>query len=142
MTQSRSAPPRRNAPPRAGATPAGARAHAKAASAKNITTPLGPIVVIAGCTLVSIVLTVIAIGQSAGSTDEVSLVAVAAWVVGSVLGLLAFSWFRSADMGCRAEPRYVEPGWRPRRIAVWLAVVGWIAGSFGAFLVAEALARR
>ena len=143
MTAPKPAAPRRMSAPPPIATghrrPAG---QAKSGYQRDVTTPLKPIIVLAVCTLVALVLVIVAFSQSAGTTDRVSGVAVLAWVVGSVLGLLVFAWFRSADVGCRSEPRYVEPGWRPRRVAVWLAVVGWTAGSLGAFLVAEALARR
>ena len=142
MTASRSAPQRKGPPPKGGAKPGGAAAVAKARTGRDVSTPLLPIAVVGGCAAIAVVLVATALGQHAGTTGNVSTTAAIAWIIGSVVGLLAFSWFRSVDMGCRAEPRYVEPSWRPRLLAIWIAVVGWVAGSIGAFLVAEALARR
>jgi hypothetical protein len=42
----------------------------------------------------------------------------------------------------RSTGTYEEPTWKPRTVAAGLAVAGWLAGSAGAYLVAEAVARR
>jgi hypothetical protein len=139
MTVSRSAPPRKGPPSKVGSRSNVPGARSKGRPGRDISTPLGPVAMVGACAVIACVLVLIAFAQGAGTTDSVSALAALSWIVGSVIGLLAF---RSVDMGCRAEIRYVEPSWRPRLIALWLAVVGWLGGSVGAFFVAEALARR
>ena len=104
--------------------------------------PVIPIVMLAITAIAAITLTIAAILDDAGRTDEISTAAVLAWALGSFLGLVVFAWFGSLDARRRATGRYVEPEWRPRAIGVALAVVGWLAGATGAFLVAQAVARR
>jgi hypothetical protein len=104
--------------------------------------PVIPIVMLAITTLAAITLTIGAVLDDAGRTDEISTAAVLAWAFGSFLGLVVFAWFGSLDARRRATGRYVEPEWRPRAIGVTLAVLGWLAGAAGAFLVAQAVARR
>jgi len=108
----------------------------------DVSTPTIPIILIAGCALISMALTGRAFMDHAGSTDSVSMLAFGSWIVGSFLGLIAFTFFRSKDLSCQAEPRYVEPSWRPRLVAVLVACMGWFSGLVGAFFVAQALARR
>jgi hypothetical protein len=105
-------------------------------------TPLIPILMLALTTVTAIGLVAFAIGQDAGQTDEISGPAALAWVFGAVLGLLIFAWFGLLDSVRRSTGSYEEPAWKPRTVAAVLAVAGWVAGSAGAFLVAEAVARR
>lgn len=107
-----------------------------------VTTPIRPLVGIVLCGLVAVVLALLAFSDDAGQTDEVSTVALIAWITGSVIGLLFFAWFRSADAKCQASSRYLEPAWRPRLVAFYVTAIGWIAGSAGAVFVAEAVARQ
>ena len=90
----------------------------------------------------AVALVVSAIGEDAGQTDEISGAAALAWAIGALLGLLIFAWFGLLDSVRRSTGDYEEPTWKPRTVAAALAVVGWVAGSAGAFLVAEAVARR
>jgi hypothetical protein len=107
-----------------------------------VSTPLIPIVMLALTTITAVGLVVFAIGEDAGQTDEISGPAALAWVFGAVLGLLIFAWFGLLDSVRRSTGSYEEPTWKPRTVAAVLAVAGWVAGSAGAFLVAEAVARR
>jgi hypothetical protein len=107
-----------------------------------VTTPIRPLVGIVFCGLVAVVLAFLAFSDDAGQTDEVSTVALVAWIIGSVIGLLFFAWFRSADAKCQANSRYLEPAWRPRLVALYATAIGWIAGSAGAIFVAQAVARQ
>jgi hypothetical protein len=138
MTTRASAPP-----PRGGANvELSGRASKTGGYRPHVSSPLLPIVAIGACAVLAIVLTLVGWSGGAGSTESISGVALAAWVIGSVGGLVCFSWFRSIDVGRRAEPRYIEPAWRPRTVAVWVTLIGWAAGSFGALMVAQAVARR
>jgi uncharacterized BrkB/YihY/UPF0761 family membrane protein len=105
-------------------------------------TPLIPIFMLALTALTAFALVAYAIGKDAGQTDEISDPAALAWVFGALLGLLIFAWFGLLDSVRRSTGNYEEPAWKPRTVAAVLAVVGWVAGSAGAFLVAEAVARR
>ncbi len=105
-------------------------------------TPLIPVVMLALTALTAVGLVAYAIGEDAGQTDEISGPAALAWVFGAVLGLLIFAWFGLLDSVRRSTGSYEEPAWKPRTVAAVLAVAGWVAGSAGAFLVAEAVARR
>jgi hypothetical protein len=80
--------------------------------------------------------------EGAGDTSEISPAAALGWAFGSVIGLLVFAWFGWLDAGRRSAGSYVEAAWRPRALSVVLAVSGWLIGSVGAFLVAQAIARR
>jgi Na+-driven multidrug efflux pump len=104
--------------------------------------PVVPLVMLAVTTSVALVMVAVAALEGAGDTNDISLAALLGWVFGSVLGLLLLAWFGWLDAGRRSTGRYVEPEWRPRTIGVVLAVSGWLIGSFGAFLVAQAIARR
>ena len=105
-------------------------------------TPLIPVLMLVLTTVTAVGLVAFAIGEDAGQTDEISGPAALAWVFGAVLGLLIFAWFGLLDSVRRSTGSYEEPTWKPRTVAAVLAVAGWVAGSAGAFLVAEAVARR
>jgi len=105
-------------------------------------TPIVPIIMLVVTTVTAIGLVAFAIGEDAGQTDEISGAATLAWAFGSLLGLLLFAWFGLLDSSRRSTGNYVEPTWKPRTVAAVLAVAGWVAGSAGAYLVAEAVARR
>jgi hypothetical protein len=105
-------------------------------------TPVVPTVMLVVTTVAAVALVAFAIGEDAGQTDEISGAAVLAWSFGSLLGLLIFAWFGLLDSVRRSTGSYLEPTWKPRTIAAGLAVAGWVAGSAGAYLVAEAVARR
>jgi hypothetical protein len=79
--------------------------------------------------------------SGAGETADFPIGAFLGWLCGSVVSLLGFAWFRSADASRRLNPLYVEPGWRPGRVVTVLALMGLLAGSLGAILVARAVAR-
>ena len=104
--------------------------------------PMVPVIMLAVTTLAAVAMAVAAFADGAGGTSEISNEAVMAWLIGSVLGLLVFAYFGTLDARRRATGRYVEPTWSPRTISAALTVAGWIAGSTGAFLVAQAVARR
>ncbi|MCD9623281.1 hypothetical protein [Rhabdothermincola salaria] len=104
--------------------------------------PVIPIAMLAITTMAAVVLTIGALVDGAGSTDDISTAALLAWAFGSFLGLMEFAWFGTLDARRRATGRYVEASWKPRTVALALAVVGWLAGAGGAFLVAQAVARR
>ena len=104
--------------------------------------PVVPLVMLAVTTSASLVMVIVAIVEGAGDTNDISLVAVLGWAFGSVLGLLLLAWFGWLDAARRSTGHYVEPQWRPRTVGIVLAVTGWLIGSVGAFLVAQAIARR
>jgi heme/copper-type cytochrome/quinol oxidase subunit 1 len=106
------------------------------------TSPRIPVLMLLITAMSSVLFLVGAITDEAGSTDEVSAPAVFAWLFGSMFGLLIYAWFGLLDSVRRSTGFYEEPSWRPRVVAAVLATVGWLAGSAGAFLVAEAVARR
>lgn len=93
-------------------------------------------------TIAALVMVVGAALDGAGDTNDISPPAALGWALGSVVGLLVFAWFGWLDAGRRSTGRYIEPQWRPRTVSVVLAVSGWLIGSLGAFLVAQAIARR
>jgi hypothetical protein len=107
-----------------------------------VRTPLIPVVMLVLTTVTAVALFAYAIGEDAGQTDEISGPAALAWAFGALLGLLIFAWFGLLDSVRRSTGEYEEPSWKPRTVAAVLAVTGWVAGSAGAFLVAEAVARR
>ena len=78
----------------------------------------------------------------AGETAVISPIAVVGWVLGGVVGLLTFAWYRSVDSGRQSDPHYVDRAWRPRRVASVLAVMSWLAGIGCALLIASSWARR
>jgi hypothetical protein len=94
------------------------------------------------CASAALVLGYVAASGGAGTTDEISAAAALCWVVGSVLALLAFALFRGSNAARQTNRMYVEPSWRPMLVATTAAVIGLAAGTYGAFLVAEAVARR
>lgn len=104
--------------------------------------PVVPLVMLAITTIAALVMVVGAALEGAGDTNEISTPAVLGWAIGSMIGLLVFAWFGWLDAGRRSAGHYVEPQWRPRTVSVVLAVSGWVIGSVGAFLVAQAIARR
>jgi hypothetical protein len=108
----------------------------------DVHTPLIPIAMLLVTAVTAIALVVVAIDEEAGQTSEVSAPAVLAWVVGSLVGLLIFAWFGLLDSVRRSSGTYSEPRWGPRTVAGVLAVVGWLAGSAGALVLAESVARR
>ena len=104
--------------------------------------PVVPIVMLAITTFATVLMVVGAVVDGAGDTDEIAPTAVLAWVFGAVFGLIVFAWFGSLDAVRRATGHYVDATWKPRTVALVLAISGWVVGSVGAFLVAQALARR
>lgn len=111
-------------------------------SPDSVGPPVVPIVMLAITTVATVAMVVGAVIEGAGDTDEIAPTAVLAWVFGAVFGLIVFAWFGSLDAVRRATGHYVDATWKPRTVALVLAVSGWIVGSVGAFLVAQALARR
>lgn len=107
-----------------------------------VRTPVIPVVMLLVTAVTAVALVVFAVGEDAGQTDEVSGAAALAWVFGSLIGLLVFAWFGLLDSSRRSTGAYEEPSWKPRTVAAVLAVAGWLAGSAGAYLIAEAVARR
>ncbi len=109
---------------------------------ESVGPPVVPILMLAITTLATAAMVVGAVIEGAGDTDEIAPTAVLAWMFGAVIGLIVFAWFGSLDAVRRATGRYVDATWKPRTVAIVLAVSGWLIGSVGAFLVAQALARR
>ena len=112
------------------------------AAGGSVGTPVGPVIVLAIGVLASAILLALSWFAGAGSTDDVSVVAVVGWLAGGVASLLVFAWFRSVDGGLQADPNYVEPSWRPRRAATMLATTGWLISVLCGVLVAASWARR
>ena len=108
----------------------------------DVRTPLIPIAMLLVTAVTAIALVAVAVSENAGQTDEISSPAVLAWLVGSLVGLLIFAWFGLLDSVRRSSGVYSEPSWGPRTVAGVLAVVGWLAGSVAAFVIAESVARR
>jgi len=104
-------------------------------------TPLVPIAMLVLTTAASIVFALMALRNDAGSTDEISGEAVAAWAFGSLIGLLVFAWWGLLDSKRRSTGTYQEPSFRPRLVAGVLVAVGWLAGLSGALMVGLSVAR-
>ena len=104
--------------------------------------PLVPVIMLALTTLTALMLVGAAFAEGAGTTSRVSSEALLAWLIGSVLGLLVFAYFDTLDARRRATGHYREATWNARTISAGLTVASWLAGSTGAFLVAQAIARR
>jgi hypothetical protein len=104
-------------------------------------TPVVPLVMLVITAVVAIACALVAYTDDAGTTDEVSTSAVAAWGFGSLIGLLVFAWWGLLDSQNRSTGTYVEPSFRPRLVAGALVVVGWIAGLAGALMVGLSVAR-
>jgi hypothetical protein len=104
-------------------------------------TPMVPLVMLVITTAVAIGCALVAYNDEAGTTDEVSTMAVAAWGFGSLIGLLVFGWWGLLDSQRRSTGTYVEPAFRPRLVAGVLVAVGWVAGLGGALMVGLSVAR-
>lgn len=104
--------------------------------------PLAPLALIIVALVVSVALVVAARGQHAGATASLSLVALGAWLVGSVIGLVGFAWFRDENLKRRLRNTYSEPIWKPVLIARVGGIAAWVVGCAGAYMIAEAVARR
>lgn len=105
------------------------------------TTPMVPLVMLVITTAVAITCALAAYTDDAGTTDEVSTMAVAAWGFGSLIGLLVFGWWGLLDSQRRSTGTYVEPTFRARLVAGVLVAVGWVAGLGGALMVGLSVAR-
>ena len=111
------------------------------AAERPTSTPLVPILMLLVTTGAAIVFALSAYLDDAGATDEISGAAVAAWAMGSLVGLLIFAWWGLLDSQRRSTGTYTEPSFRPRLVAGSLTVVGWIAGLAGALMVGLSVAR-
>lgn len=89
----------------------------------------------------SVILALVAWQGGAGETSRVSRAALIGWAVGCVVALVSFARFRVSDGADRLSVNYVVPTWKPPTVAIMSALVGWIAGSVCAFLVAESISR-
>jgi hypothetical protein len=137
-------PPRSSARPNPvdGSRGRTATAAVSAAGRPRVGAALVPFGLLAASTVLAVVLAWWSWSSGAGRTAEVSSRAVAGWVTGGVVALVLFAWFRAATMGRQADPYYVEPSWRPSRVAPTLAGLAWLAGTACAFLLGAAVARR
>lgn len=133
-------PPRLSGPPTMPAAPR-SRAAARPYS-PPVHPPLAPLTLIVVSFVVSVALVIVARGQHAGSTASLSPFAFGAWLVGSVIGLVGFAWFRDENLKRQLRNTYSEPIWKPVLIARLGALAAWFVGSAGAFMIAEAVARR
>jgi hypothetical protein len=77
----------------------------------------------------------------AGTTTDISRLALTGWVLGAVIAPALFAWFRAGDMKARSDIRFVEPSWRPSLVAALVAVAGWLASVGHAWLIASSVAR-
>lgn len=109
--------------------------------AEATSTPVVPLVMLVITTVAAIACALAAYTDDAGTTDEVSSLAVAAWGFGSLIGLLVFGWWGLLDSRRRSTGTYVEPTFRARLVAGVLVAVGWIAGLSGALMVGLSVAR-
>ena len=101
-----------------------------------------PFGLLAAAALAAIALAWWSWAHDAGRTSELSASAVAGWLTGGVAALIVFAWFRASTMARQADPYYIEPSWRPSRLAPTLAGLAWAAGTCCAFLLGAAVARR
>lgn len=108
---------------------------------ETTTTPMVPLVMLVITTAVAIACALLAYTDDAGTTDEISTMAVVAWGFGSLIGLLVFGWWGLLDSQRRSTGTYVDPSFRPRLVAGVLVAVGWIAGLGGALMVGLSVAR-
>jgi len=129
-------------PPTRGGTSAARQAATAHAGLPDVSAPTLPVALLAIATATSVLLALLAWRSDAGDTTAISSLAVTGWLVGGLVVPVLFSWFRSADLGARANLLYVEPGWRPQRVATLLAVIGFVASIGCAILVARSWARR
>ena len=104
--------------------------------------PLAPLALIIGACLIAVALVAVARGQNAGANATLSMAAFGAWLVGSVLGLIGFAWFRDEHLKRQLGSTYSEPAWRPVLLARVGAIAAWVVGCAGAYMIAEAVARR
>lgn len=121
-------------------TPSAARSHLVGGSPAH--PPLIPLAIILVSLVAAVVFIAIASGEHAGGTSDISSAAVGAWFVGSIVGLVGYSWFRTENAKRRMSRTYTETVLRLPLIALGASVTGWILGSYGAFLIAQAVARR
>jgi hypothetical protein len=101
-----------------------------------------PFAALAVSSVVAVSLGLWAWRSGAGTTSTISASATVGWVCGGVVALLLFAWFRAVMTGHQADPYFVEPSWRPTRLAGVVAGIAWLAGVGCAFLVGAAVARR
>ncbi len=104
--------------------------------------PMVPLAIILMSLIAATALIAIASGDHAGGTADLSIPALGAWFVGSIVGLLAYSWFRTENAKRRMSRVYSETVFRLPLIALGASMAGWFIGSYGGFLVAQAVARR
>jgi hypothetical protein len=71
--------------------------------------PTRVVFLLAGSTVLSVVLTAFAWSSGAGNSDGLSIPAIAAWAAGCGLGLIFFASFQAGDSARRTDPLYVEP---------------------------------
>jgi hypothetical protein len=100
-----------------------------------------PLILAALSSGAAVVLLLIGWLGDAGSTTQISRVTIAGWFLGAVLTPSLFAWFRTADMKARSDIRFVEPSWRPSRVAALVAMTGWVASVGHAWLIASSVAR-
>jgi hypothetical protein len=133
-------------PPRPGGPASASGVSRPAATRRSLSSPAKPPMVPLAIILISLVaataLIAIASGDQAGGTADLSIPALGAWFVGSIVGLLAYSWFRTENAKRRMSRVYSETVFRLPLIALGASIVGWVIGSYGAFLIAQAVARR
>jgi len=104
--------------------------------------PLSPLALIMSSLASAAVLVFLARGQHAGDTASLSGMAFGAWLAGSVVGLVGFAWFRDENLKRQLRNTYSEPIWKPVLMARVGAIAAWVIGSVGAYMIAEAVARR
>jgi hypothetical protein len=131
--------PRTAGPPRGG-TPTGAAMH-PGAFGETPQARVLPLLLAAVVSAAAVAALLAGWFDDAGSTTQISRLTIAGWLLGAIAAPALFAWFRSGDMKARSDIRFVEPAWRPSRIAALVAVIGWFASIGHAWLIASSVAR-
>jgi hypothetical protein len=135
-------PPRRTtAGPSAGGRPTPGTAAPATAFGEAPTPSVAPLVLGAVISAVAVATLFNGWFGDAGTTTTISRMTVTGWVLGAVIAPAVFAWFRTGDMKARSDIRFVEPSWRPSRVAALVAVAGWFASVGHAWLIASSVAR-
>lgn len=104
-----------------------------------------PSILILAALLANGVMTAALLGVAAGhrrTAADFSPVNAVGWLLGAIVGLSIFAWFRSRDAARRTDANYVCPRWRPTTVGVVLALANLACALLHGWAMAEALARR
>jgi hypothetical protein len=144
MTAYNAVPPELRRPPsvpgRNGAQRSSAVTSARSNATEESGPPLGVLALLAVAAVTSLSLVPYSVAHSRATA--IGPLTIVGWVLGALVGLGCFAWYRSVDRSRSGGRYYASPRWRPALVARVLAVAAWLIGVVHAWAVAEALARR